>query len=125
MKSILVVDDNEMLCRLACDLLQMEGYRAVPATNAAQALEAFRGETFDLLVTDLRMPGMNGLELARTIRTQSPQFPIIVITAFGPVECDHITLWLPKEYLFPRLLEEVRSCLAKREQEAELEKAGK
>lgn len=112
MKNILVVDDNELLCRLACDILRMEGYRAVPATDAAQALEAFEKEEFDLLVTDFHMPGMNGLELARAIRDKDPQFPVIVMTAYEPVECEHVTLWLPKEYLFPGLLEKIQLCLS-------------
>jgi CheY-like chemotaxis protein len=117
MKRILVVDDNELLCRLACDILRMEGYRAVPATDAAQALEAFEREEFDLLVTDFRMPGMSGLELARAIRDRNPQFPVIVMTAYEPVECEHVTLWLAKEYLFPGLLDKIRLCLAEIEAE--------
>jgi CheY-like chemotaxis protein len=110
-KKILVVDDNEMLCRFACDILRTEGYHAVPAGSAREALEAFEKEEFDLVVTDFRMPGMSGLDLARAIRGRSPQFPVIVISAFEPVECEHVTLWLPKEYLFPGLLEQVRICL--------------
>ncbi len=112
MKRILVVDDNEMLCQLACDILRMEGYRAVPARSAAEALEAFARESFDILVTDFRMPGMTGLELARAIRNKDPQFPIIVMTAYEPVECEHVTLWLPKQYLFPGLVEKIRFCLS-------------
>jgi CheY-like chemotaxis protein len=112
MNRILVVDDNEMLCRLACDILRTEGYHAVPATSAAQALEAFEREEFDLLVSDFRMPGMDGLELARAIRGRNPQFPIIIITAYEPVQCEHVTLWLPKEYLFPGLVEKIRFCLS-------------
>jgi CheY-like chemotaxis protein len=111
MKRILVVDDNEMLCRLACDILHAEGYYALPAISAAQALEAFEREEFDLLVTNFHMPGMGGLELARAVRNRNPQFPIIVMTAYEPVECEHVTLWLPKQYLFPGLVEKIRSCL--------------
>jgi CheY-like chemotaxis protein len=112
MERILVVDDNEVLCRLVCDILRTEGYRAVPATSASQALEAFEREGFDLLVTDFRMPGMNGLELARAIRDRNPQFPIIVISVYEPVSSEHVTLWLPKEYLFPGLLDKIRFCLS-------------
>jgi len=115
MKKILVVDDNEMLCRLSCELLQAEGYHTVPATSATQALEAFGKEEFDLVVTDFLMPGMNGLDLAREIRARNSKFPIIVMTAYEPVQCEHVTLWLPKEFLFPRLLEKVRDCLAEAE----------
>jgi CheY-like chemotaxis protein len=118
-KKILVVDDNEMLCRLACDILRTEGYRAVPASNAAQALQAFEEEEFDLLVTAFQMPGMSGLDLARAVRDRSPHFPVIVMTAFEPVECEHVTLWLPKQYLFPDLLEKIHYCLAGAKQESE------
>ena len=112
MKRILVVDDNELLCRLVCDILRTEGYHAVPATSAGQALDAFEREGFDLLVTDFRMPGMSGLELARAIRDRNPQFPIIVISVYEPVECEHVTLWLSKEYLFPGLLDKISFCLS-------------
>lgn len=117
MKKILVVDDDEMLCRLACDILRTEGYKAVPAANADEALQALEGEEFDLMVTSSHMPGMNGLELARTVRNRSPRFPVIVMTAFEPVECEHVTLWLPKQYLFPNLLEKIRYCLTGASQE--------
>jgi len=119
MKKILVVDDNEMLCRLACDILRTEGYRAVPASNAAEALQAFEEEDFDLLVTDSQMPGMSGVELARAVRNRNPHFPVIVMTAFEPVESEHVTLWLPKRYLFPNLLEKIRYCLTGAEEESE------
>ena len=112
MERILVVDDNEVLCRLVCDILRTEGYRAVPATSASQALEAFEREEFNLLVTDFRMPGMSGLELARAIRNRNPQFPIIVMSVYEPVASEHVTLWLPKEYLFPGLLDKIRFCLS-------------
>jgi CheY-like chemotaxis protein len=121
MKKILVVDNDEMLCRLACDILHTEGYRAVPVTNAADAMAAFEQEDFDLVVTDLGMPGMHGVELARAVQQKQPGLPVIVMTSYGEVECEHVKLWLPKEYLFPRLLEKIRSCLA----EGEAEKVAK
>jgi len=118
MKKILVVDDNEMLCRLSCDILRAEGYHAVPATNVAEALEAFEQADFDLVVTDFLMPGMGGLDLAREIRSKNSKLPVIVMTAYEPVESEHVTLWLPKQFLFPRLLEKVRVCLERAEKEA-------
>jgi CheY-like chemotaxis protein len=112
MKTILVVDDDEMLCRFACDILRTEGYRAVPAVNAAEALEAFDREPFDLLVTSSHMPGMSGLELAQAVRGKIPGFPVIVMTSYEPVECEHVKLWLPKQYLFPSLVEKIHLCLS-------------
>ncbi|HEX9110401.1 MAG TPA: response regulator [Terriglobales bacterium] len=112
MKKILVVDDDEMLCRFACDILRTEGYRAVPAVNAAEALEAFDREPFDLLVTSFHMPGMSGVELAQAVRGKIPGFPVIVMTSYEPVECEHVKLWLPKKYLFPSLVEKIHLCLS-------------
>lgn len=123
MKNILVVDNNEILCRLACDILRTEGYRAVPALNAAEALRAFEEQEFDLLVTAFQMPGMSGIDLARTVRNRNPDFPVIVMTAFEPVECEHVTLWLPKQYLFPNLLEKIHYCLVGAKQEREKTRA--
>ncbi len=121
MKKILVVDDDEMLCRFACDILRTEGYRAVPAANAAEALEALDRESFDLLVTSSHMPGMSGVELAQAVRGKIPGFPVIVMTAYEPVECEHVKLWLPKEYLFPSLVEKIQLCLS--EIKADVEKS--
>jgi DNA-binding NtrC family response regulator len=115
MKAILFVDDNEVLCRLTCDILRLEGYRAVPAHNAADALKAFDQESFDIVVTDLRMQGMDGLALARAIHHKKPQLPVILVTAYGPVEGDEIEACLPKEDLFPNLLEKIRVCLSETE----------
>jgi CheY-like chemotaxis protein len=115
MKAILFVDDNEVLCRLTCDILRREGYRAVPALDAAEALRVFDQESFDIVVTDLRMQGMDGLALARAIHHKKPQLPVILVTAYGPVEGDDIELCLPKEDLFPNLLEKIRLCLSEAE----------
>ena len=82
MKKILVVDDDQMLCRFACDILRTEGYHAVSAANAAEALAAFDREDFDLLVTSSHMPGMSGVELAQAVRGKIPGFPVIVMTLY-------------------------------------------
>ncbi|MFB3814088.1 MAG: response regulator [Terriglobales bacterium] len=114
MKSILFVDDNQLLCRLSCDILQREGYHTVGAYSGADALKAFEREPFDIVITDLRMDGMNGLELARAIRGKDPHVPVILVTAYDPVESDDITACLPKEELFPKLLQRIRLALAER-----------
>jgi len=121
MKAVLFVDDNEVLCRLTCDILRLEGYRAVPAYNAAEALKVFDEEDFDIVVTDMRMQGMNGLELAREIHNKNPQLPVILVTAYEPVSGEHVRECLAKENLFPHLLEKIRLCLS--EAEAEVPKA--
>ncbi len=62
------------------------------------------------------MPGMNGLELARVIHARDPEFPVIIMTAYGPIEADDIKACLPKENLFPGLLEIIRLYLSEAEE---------
>lgn len=112
MQSVLFVDDNEMLCRLACDILRREGFHAVPAFSAADALQAYDRETFDVVVTDFRMESMDGLQLARELRGRSTELPIIVVSGYEALDDDNIRIWIPKEALFPAVVEEIRLCLA-------------
>src|SRR5437763_14420638 len=114
MKAILFVDDHEVLARLSCEILEMQGYRAVCAYNADQALEKFDQEKFDVLVTDLRMEGMDGLQLARRVHAKNPNLPVIIVTGYGPIDTgDDAKACLAKEHLFPALLEKIRFILGK------------
>jgi len=120
LKAILFVDDHEVLARLSCEILQMQGYRAVSAYSAAEALEKFDRETFDLLVTDFRMEGMNGLELAKRIHAKRPGIPVIIVTGYGPIDGGNdIRACLSKENLFPTLLEKIKLFLGEKETEDE------
>ena len=112
MKAILFVDDHEVLARLSCEILEMQGYRAVSAYNAGEALDKFDNEKFDVLVTDFRMEGMNGLELARKVHDKDPSLPVIIVTGYGPLETGkEANACLGKEQLFPALLEKLRLIL--------------
>lgn len=112
MKAILFVDDHEVLARLSCEILEMQGYRAVSAFSAADALEKFEHDKFDLIVTDFRMEDMNGLELARKIHDKHPNVPVIIVTGYGPIDAgkDANTV-LSKEELFPDLLDKIKYYL--------------
>ena len=112
MKRVLIVDDNEILCRITCDILRVEGYWTVPAYSAGEALELLDHESFDLVVTDWRMEGMNGLELARAIRQRELRLPVIMVTGYDPIEAEEITECLPKQNLFPALVDKIRSYLS-------------
>ncbi|MFB3814355.1 MAG: response regulator [Terriglobales bacterium] len=118
MKAILFVDDHEVLARLSCEILEMQGYRAVCAYNAAEALEKFDKEKFDILVTDWKMEGMNGVELAKKVHTKDPQIPVIIVTGYSPTDIGKdIDAVLPKTELFPTLLEKIKLFLRERETE--------
>jgi len=121
MKAILFVDDHEVLARLSCEILEMQGYRAVCAYNAADALEKFQKEKFDILVTDFRMEGMNGLELAKQIHQKDPSVPVIIVTGYGPIDGGKdVNACLQKEELFPALLEKIKQYLGENEKEESL-----
>ena len=118
MKAILFVDDHEVLARLSCEILEMQGYRAVSAYNAEDALKKFDANDIDVLVTDFRMEGMNGLELARKVREKSPQTPVIIVTGYGPIEGNKESFnVLQKDNLFPELLEKIKMLIGEGKQE--------
>jgi two-component system, OmpR family, phosphate regulon response regulator OmpR len=82
---ILIVDDDDRIRTLLSRFLRDSGYRVTTADNAAEARARIAGLTFDLLVLDVMMPGENGLDLARFIRTSS-QVPILMLTARAEIE---------------------------------------
>jgi CheY-like chemotaxis protein len=116
MRAILFVDDHEVLARLSCEILEMQGYRAVSAYNGAEALQKFDEEDFDILVTDFRMDGMNGVELAKKVHEKNPDVPVIIVTGYGPIDGGKdVAACLQKEDLFPALLEKIKMFLGERE----------
>jgi DNA-binding NtrC family response regulator len=117
MRAILFVDDHEVLARLSCEILEMQGYRAVSAYNGEDALRKFDEEDFDILVTDFRMEGMNGVELARKVHEKHPDVPVIIVTGYGPVDGGNdVSACLQKEDLFPALLEKIKMFLGEKEE---------
>lgn len=83
---VLLVDDERGLCEALEDLLRKRGFEVVWRTTAQDGLDALRGEEFDAVVTDIRLGGMDGLELCSRIVDIRPDVPVIVMTAFGSVE---------------------------------------
>jgi two-component system, NtrC family, response regulator HydG len=82
---ILIVDDEESNLLAMEKILCQEAYRVATAKQAASALTLFRRQAYDLVLTDLRMPGVSGLELLRAIRKESSSVPVVVLTAYGTV----------------------------------------
>lgn len=84
--NILIVDDDASNLSALQAILERELYAVVQAKSAKQALSLFHKEDIDLIVSDLRMPGMDGLELLQAIRKISPDVPMILLTAYGTVD---------------------------------------
>jgi two-component system NtrC family response regulator len=83
---ILVVDDQPAQRELITGFLRKQNFEVLPAESGEKALEKFRSEPFDLVLTDMKMPGMSGLELLKALREINPEATVIVITAYGTVE---------------------------------------
>jgi len=83
--SVLIVDDDLAVGKVLSALLEQAGYSATHVDGAKQALERLGSGAFDLVVSDLRMPEMDGIALLRTAREKWPDVPVIMLTAFGSV----------------------------------------
>lgn len=83
MKKILVVDDEESVRFILKQMLETGGYSVDVANNGQEALEALKSSRFDMLITDINMPVMNGVELLNKTREEFPGMPVIFITAYG------------------------------------------
>jgi DNA-binding NtrC family response regulator len=82
---ILIVEDQVSFCNHIQTVLEMDGYRADIAHNAEQALAALSSQTFDILLTDMKLPGMDGLELFKKARKIDPDISGIIMTAYGSI----------------------------------------
>jgi len=85
-KRILVVEDDEEMRSLLKDFFTEEGFETDSVSNGSEAFRILVRELFDLVITDIRMPGLTGLDILPGIRKLQPEVPIIVITAFGSEE---------------------------------------
>jgi len=86
MTRVLIVDDERKMRRVLQILLEQLGLDSVPAANGEEALARYADEKIDLVLTDLKMPGMSGIELLSRIRALDPDVPVIVLTAHGTVQ---------------------------------------
>ncbi len=89
---ILIVDDEEIIVRLLSMSLRSDGYETVTAYNGEQALEVFAAENPDIVVTDIKMPGMDGLELLKRIKEKDADKEVIIVTGHGDIDSTIIAL---------------------------------
>jgi two-component system response regulator (stage 0 sporulation protein F) len=98
MKKILVVEDEKALSLLYKEELTEEGYKVTAVLDAEAALEALAKERFDLIITDIRMPGKNGIDLVTRVLSRQPDIPIIINTAYQSYKSDFKT-WAADAYV--------------------------
>lgn len=83
---ILVVDDDSQVRDSIVEVLRRKNHTVVPSSSGEDALSRFQSESFDLVISDIKMPGMSGVELLESIRAADPDVPFLIITAFGAVD---------------------------------------
>jgi two-component system response regulator AtoC len=85
-KKILIVDDDQTMRMALADSLETSGFDVCIAENGDEALKMFAKNNFEVVVTDMRMPKMGGMDVLKEIKKISPQTPVILITAYGTVK---------------------------------------
>lgn len=98
MKTILVVDDEEAIRLLYQEELSEAGYKVEVAADGSEALRRMHQSRPDLVTIDIKMPGMDGIELLRRVREIHRDLPIIICTAYGDFKLDFGT-WASDAYL--------------------------
>ncbi|WP_022666417.1 sigma-54-dependent transcriptional regulator [Desulfospira joergensenii] len=86
METILVIDDDDQLRKSFCKLLKEENYAVIGAASGEAGLEVAQQNRLDLVILDMRLPGMNGLEVFKKIRAMDAKLPVIIVTAYGTTE---------------------------------------
>lgn len=81
-----MVDDEENMCKILAKILAMENYHVTTFTKPAQALEYLRATPPDLVLTDMKMPEISGMEVLRAVRAANPSTNVVVMTAYGTIE---------------------------------------
>ena len=86
MEKILVIDDEKSILDLLSVVFEKEGYSVKTSLSATKAVELMGDEDFDIIISDIKMPKMSGMELLRYVRENRPDIPIVMITAYGTIK---------------------------------------
>lgn len=116
-RRVLVVEDDSTLAFALKEMLEDEGYDISVAKDGDEALRIFRHKPFDIIITDLKMPGISGIELLKRAKEISPSTEVIMVTAYGSIENAiealrlHAFDFILKPYPMNRLMESVKKAL--------------
>jgi DNA-binding NtrC family response regulator len=124
-KRIMLVDNEEGLCRMMEAVLMDDGYTVKAYTRSFEAVEEYRKGEWDLVITDIKMPGMDGIEVLQRIKEKDPGVPVMMITAFATVEMSIQALrrgaydMLTKPFEPEELLYRIKNALNQRQLQTE------
>jgi YesN/AraC family two-component response regulator len=92
--SLIIVDDDKATLDSAKTILSLQGYHCETAMSGKSALELINKTSFDIMITDIKMPFMNGIELTKKVRELKPDMKVIVMTGFlGDFSYDEVLRW--------------------------------
>ena len=122
-RNVLVVDDEELIRQIISIILKSEGYKVIEAESGHDALKKMSDKHFGLVITDLRMPGMDGIEFIKQLRSESAYrfVPIIMLTSefsdFKKREAEiaGVNEWIVKPFIRQQLLQSVRKFMGNRD----------
>ena len=122
--TILLVEDEELLRAGVQEVLEIQGYKVITAPDGEQALACLAAQTIDLIITDLVMPKMDGVDFVKQLRTIKPDLPVIVVSGstrnimqrygIDSIQVPGANASLPKPFKSVDLIEQVRQLLAAR-----------
>jgi CheY-like chemotaxis protein len=102
---VLLVEDSDEVSCITVEYLHELGHEVVAVAEAEQAIAKLASAKFDVVMTDVRLPGMSGIELARHLIKQYPDLPVVIASGYGAIDVDvlmgeklHNVLMLPKPY---------------------------
>jgi CheY-like chemotaxis protein len=108
--NILLVEDSEEVSCITVEYLHELGHQVVAVAAAEQAITQLENEPFDAVMTDIRLPGMSGIELARALGKSHPDLPVVIASGYGALNVEFLlgekartVLMLPKPYDLPDL----------------------
>ncbi len=115
MSHVLVADDKDVMVRFLAEFLAGEGHSVTTASDGREALAKFRAESPEIVITDMKMPKLSGLELLREIKRESPETVVIVMTAFATIESAVETMKAGAyDYILkPFSIDQIRAVLGK------------
>ena len=85
-KKVLVVDDDPVVGKSFERVLAPKGYAVIHASNGEEALKRLESESYDMVYTDIKMPGMDGVEVAKRVKAMRPWLPVVIVTGYGSDE---------------------------------------
>lgn len=124
--NILVVDDDVRMALILRKVLEREGYNVDTASSGGEAVAKSQGGNLDLIITDIRMPGINGLQVLERIKANNYDVPVILMTAFGSIDAAVESMkkgayhYIPKPFKMELLLPIVKAALRERKLQLEL-----